>query len=297
MELRQLETFRIVMATRNMTSAAKQVYLSPAAVSLQLKNLSDELGTELFARVGRQLIPTPAAMLLEQHLGRLMEVLQTIRQDFPSDSECDTRPFVLATGLTTLIYQLRKPLAELRKKFPRNDIQVRIGTTEEIISQLEHREADLGIVSLPVSAPNIQLVPLFREEMLFLVSARLRKNYRATVNLKELAGVPMILYPSGTNMRSIIDRMLQNQGVTLRVTMELDNTEAIKKLVEAGFGASILPEKALSKSPLLRTLRIQGEHAGREVALAISQTARPRKLTAVISNHLIEKLRRVAKQR
>ena len=61
MELRQLETFRVVMATLSMTEAARRVYLSPAAVSLQMKRLSDELGADLFTRVGNKLVPTSAA--------------------------------------------------------------------------------------------------------------------------------------------------------------------------------------------------------------------------------------------
>ena len=87
MELRQLETFRIVMNTLNMTAAAKRVFLSPAAVSLQIKHLSDELGTELFSRVGRKLVPTSAAKRLQQHLDPLMDVLQAIHEDFPPEIE------------------------------------------------------------------------------------------------------------------------------------------------------------------------------------------------------------------
>ena len=107
-----------------------------------------------------------------------------------------------------------------------------------------------------------------------------------SISLKDLSSLPMIIYPSGTNTRAIIDRMLQSHGISLRVKMELDNTEAIKKLVEAGFGASILPQEALRKCSLIRTFRIQEEHLCREVALATTQSAYPRKLTTTISEYL-----------
>ena len=84
--------------------------------------------------------------------------------------------------------------------------------------------------------------------------------------------------------------MMQKHRLSLRVTMEADDTEAIKKLVEAGFGASILPEKALNNSPLIRTFRIQGEQLYREIAFATPVNAHCRTLTTVITDYLRKRL-------
>jgi DNA-binding transcriptional LysR family regulator len=290
MELRQLETFRIVMATLSMTAAAKRVYLSPAAVSLQIKHLSDELGADLFTRVGHKLVPTSAARRMYQHLGPLMDMLHTIREDFPSDASCDSRPFVLGTGPTTLIYQLRQSLSHLRKQFPKNEILVHVAPTQDIIYELEWKQIDLGIVSLPVEAPTIRLTPLFKEEMLVLMNARAARIRGKSISLRDLVNIPMILYSRGSSTRTLIDEMMRKHGLSLQVTMEADDTEAIKKLVEAGFGASILPEKALRNSPLLRTLRIQGVQLFREIAFATPANAHPRKLTTLIADYLRKRL-------
>jgi DNA-binding transcriptional LysR family regulator len=289
MELRQLETFRIVMATMSMTEAARRVHLSPAAVSLHIKHLSDELGADLFTRVGNKLVPTSAAKRMHQHLGTLMDMLHTIREDFPPEAECDSRPFVLGTGPTTLIYQLRGPLSHLRKQFPRNDILVHVAPTQDIVYELEWKQIDLGIVSLPVASHAVRLTPLFKEEMLVVMSARAASIHGKRINLRDLVHIPMILY-SRSSTRTLIDEMMQKHGLSLRVTMEADDTEAIKKLVEAGFGASILPEKALRNSPLIRTFRIQGEQLFREIAFATPVNAHPRILTTVISDYLRKRL-------
>ena len=206
MELRQLETFQAVMTTLNMTVAARHICLSPAAVSLQIRHLSGELGAELFTRVGHKLVPTLAAERLQRRLGPLVDALQAIHEDFPLETEHDTRLFVLATGLTTLIYQLRQPLSELCRKFPQNDIQVHIGTTESIVSDLELRRIDLGIVSLPVESPSVRLVPLFKEEMLVLMNTHTAGKYGKSISLKDLPSLPMILYPSGNNLRAPLQR-------------------------------------------------------------------------------------------
>lgn len=278
------------MATLSMTEAAKRVYLSPAAVSLQMKRLSDELGADLFTRVGNKLVPTSAAIRMHQHLGALMDMLHTIREDFPLDAACDSRPFVLGTGPTTLIYQLREPLSHLRKQFPRNEILVHVAPTQDIIYELEWKQIDLGIVSLPVDAPTVRLMPLFKEEMHVLMNANVAPKRCRSISLKDLANIPMILYSRGSSTRTLIDAMMQKNKLSLRVTMEADDTEAIKKLVEAGFGASILPEKALHNSPLLRTFTIQGEQLYREIAFATPVNAHPRKLTTAITEYLKKRL-------
>ena len=215
-----------------------------------------------------------------------MDILHTIREDFPPEAGCDSRPFVLGTGPTTLIYQLHGPLSQLRKQFPRNDILVHVAPTQDIIYELEWNQIDLGIVSLPVEAPAVRLTPLFKEEMLVLMNARDAPTHGESVSLRDLLDIPMILYSRGSSTRTLIDEMMQKHGLSLRVTMEADDTEAIKKLVEAGFGASILPEKALHNSPLIRTFRIQGEQLFREIAFATPINAHPRKLTTVIEDYL-----------
>jgi len=290
MELRQLETFRVVMATLSMTEAARRVHLSPAAVSLQIKHLSEELGADLFTRVGNKLVPTAAAKRMHQHLASLMDMLHTIREDFPPEAECDSRPFVLGTGPTTLIYQLRQSLTHLRKQFPRNNILVHVGPTQDIIYELEWKQIDLGIVSLPVESSAVQLTPLFKEEMLVLMNARDSKVRGWTISLKDLVNIPMILYTRDSSTRTIIDETMRKHGLSLKITMEAEDTEAIKKLVEAGFGASILPEKALHTSPLLKTFRIQGIQLFREIAFATPANVHPRRLTTVISEYLRKRL-------
>src|SRR5260370_28043027 len=134
MDVHQLELFLAVMESSSMTRAAEKIHLSPGAVSLQLHNLATELNTELFVRSGKRLIPTPAATRLAEHAAAVVKQMSKIRQEFANDSSKDTRPFHFATGVTTLIYQLGKPLRQLRKQFPQTEIRVTVAVTEDIVA-------------------------------------------------------------------------------------------------------------------------------------------------------------------
>jgi DNA-binding transcriptional LysR family regulator len=137
-------------------------------------------------------------------------------------------------------------------------------------------------------------MPLFDEELLVLrpSSTRVSGRHSGTIHPSDLAGIPFLLYPKRSNMRLVIDRFFKEIEVTPRVVMEADDTETIKRLVESGFGNSILPEHALrQRTRFFRTFRVEGHHLTRSLALATVSTEYPRKLTDSIANFLLTLLR------
>ena len=289
MDIHQLELFLAVMDSPSMTRAAEKIHLSPGAVSLQLHNLADELHTELFVRRGKRLIPTPAALRLAERAKEVVKLMGQIQQEFENDLAKDVRPFHFATGVTTLIYQLGAPLRQLRKRYPNAEIRVTVGVTEEMVAGLHDRRFDLALISLPVSEANLRLIPLFDEELLIVRPSanNVGSGHVSPMRASELAGVPFLLYPKRSNVRLVIDRFFNEIGVTPRVLMEADDTEAIKHLVESGFGYSILPEHALrGRSHFFQKFRVEGHCLKRSLALAMANTECPRKLTDSIASFL-----------
>jgi DNA-binding transcriptional LysR family regulator len=289
MDIHQLELFLAVMDSPSMTRAAEKIHLSPGAVSLQLHNLADELHTELFVRRGKRLLPTPAAMRLAEHAKEVVKKMAQIQQLFENDQAKDVRPFHFATGVTTLIYQLGVPLRQLRKRYPHAEIRVTVGVTEEMVSGLLDRRFDLALISLPVSEANLRIIPLFEEELLIVRPSanKVGSGHVGVMRETELEGVPFLLYPKRSNVRLVIDQFFSKIGVTPHVLMEADDTEAVKRLVESGFGYSILPEHALrGRSHFFQKFRIAGHRLRRSLALATAQTECPRKLTESIAGFL-----------
>ena len=289
MDIHQLELFLAVMDSPSMTRAAEKIHLSPGAVSLQLHNLAGELHTELFVRRGKRLIPTPAALRLAERAKEVVKLMGHIQQEFENDLSKDVRPFHFATGVTTLIYQLGRPLRQLRKRYPNAEIRVTVGVTEEMIAGLLDRRFDLALISLPVAENNLDLIPLFDEELLIVrpSAKKVGSGHVSSLRPSELNNAPFLLYPRRSNIRQIIDRFFKEIGVTPHVVMEADDTEAIKRLVESGFGHSVLPEHALrGRSHFLQKFRVEGHRLTRSLALAMARTDCPRKLTESVANFL-----------
>ncbi len=289
MEIRQLELFLAVLECSSVTRAAQRVYLSPGAISMQLQRLAEELGTELFVRSHHRFMPTPAALRLAEHARAVLERVRRIEQEFEDDPALDGRPFRFATGTTTLIHHLGKPLRLLRAKYPKAEIQVTVSVTEQMVAGLLDRRFDLALISQPYPEAGLTVLPLFREELLVLrPSARqVPGNSAASIKPSELVGVPFVLYPQSSNMRTVIEGFFLDLGLKPRIILEADDTEAIKGLVSSGFGFSILPESALLGRPrFFQVCRVPGHRLYRTLALAMPKTEFPRPLTVSIAAFL-----------
>ena len=134
---------------------------------------------------------------------------------------------------------------------------------------------------------------MFDEELLIVrpSAKKAASNHIRSVRAAELADVPFLLYPKRSNVRHSIDEFFWEIGVQPRVQMEAEDTEGIKRLVESGFGYSILPEHALrGGSHFLQKLRVDGRRLTRKLALAMIRAESPRKLTESIASFLRDAL-------
>jgi DNA-binding transcriptional LysR family regulator len=238
-------------------------------------------------------MPTPSAFRLAELSNALVRQVAQIREQFENDPVSDTRPFHFATGVTTLIYRLGPALRKVRKQFPQAEIHVTVGVTEQIVSGLLEGKFDLGLISLPVAEEQLSIMPLFEEELLVLRPSTtvVRGGHVGSISASDLTSVPFLLYPKQSNMRSIIDQFFREIGLTPKVVMEADDTEAIKRLVEAGFGYSILPEHALrGRQRFYHTLRIKRHRLMRRQALATARSQYPRRLTQAVADFLLGQL-------
>ncbi len=173
------------------------------------------------------------------------------------------------------------------------DLQLTVLATEEIVAGLLDRRFDLGLVSLPIRTDKLRTIHLFDEELLLLrpSASPVRSLRVGSIAPHQLDGAPFLLYPRDSNMRILIDRFLEALPVHARVIVEATDTEAIKRLVEAGFGYSMLPEYALKETGrYFQTLRIAGRRLVRHQALALPITAQPRALTSEVAKFLQDAL-------
>ena len=246
MEIRQLRTFQAIAETRSFTRAARQVHLTQAAVSAQIKALESEIGTPLFSRVNKKVFLTEAGELL---LGRAQKLLRLHDETIFALTEiaqAERGRLRLGTASTMAsIYPLPKILADLKRLHPKAQVTVFRSTSAEIAERILSSELDCGLVSLPVEAPDLKAERLRRDLLVAIVPPAHPLARQRTVTAQQLSAESLILGEEGGNTRRMIDLFFDKAGCKPEVTMELGSMTAIKRMVEHGLGVSIVPRSSV----------------------------------------------------
>ena len=272
MEIRQLRAFVAIAESGTFTSGAQRVHVTQAAISMQIRQLENEIGARVFVRAPRHVILTEAG---EHLLRRARQILR--EHDAAVDEIAELagaergRLRIGSASAMVLTDQLPVILTELRKQHPGAEIAVTSGTSEALVEQILAGELDIAFVSLPVDARGIQTERLSEDQLVAIASPRHKLAKQKTISAYTLAGERLILGERGGNTRRLIDQFFAQAGVTLKVAMELSRQAAIRRMVEEDMGVGIVPfesvREEVDKGRLVRWW-IEGAEINWELGLA-----------------------------
>jgi DNA-binding transcriptional LysR family regulator len=245
LNLDQLITFATVVEHGGFTEAAGRLGLTQPAVSMQIRNLEERFGVRLVERVGKRALPTAAGRDLLPFIRRLREEMEAAAVAMGRHRAGQVGRVRIGTGATACIYRLPPILTALRSAHPGLEIIVVTGNTPDILDAVEGGSLDLALVTLPAGRPGLSIEPVCAEELV-CVGPRGgpgdgARSPAPAVAPAALADQTLILYERGGTMRAVIDGWFMAGGIQPRPAMELGNVVAIKNLVAAGLGRSILP--------------------------------------------------------
>lgn len=242
--LDHLQTFADVIDLGSFSAAAERRNLSQPAISQQVKLLETRLGVRLIERIGKRAMPTAAGQALRAHIGPIDHALRDALDAVASFGDGVRGRVRIGCGATACIYFLPAVLADIQHRFPELEISVKTGNTAEMTRLVEDNDLDIGFVTLPVNSRALDITPIMKDPFVAIFAAD--ANVDDVVTPQVLAGFPLVFFEQGSNTRNIADGWLRADGnVAARPVMELGSVEAIKELVGAGLGASILPSMAV----------------------------------------------------
>jgi DNA-binding transcriptional LysR family regulator len=154
---------------------------------------------------------------------------------------------LLGTGTTMFLYFLPKVLAAFRSAFPMVDVQILTGAAPEILAGIRDSTFDLGIVFSDVgdaaTADSIRFEPLYTEEFVLIVPPGHPLEKARSPKAAKLNGLPLISLSRTSRIRNMIETRLEAAGVSMHVAMELENEEAIEKMVGIGVGTGFISRR------------------------------------------------------
>ena len=241
--LKQFRYFDAVARHRHFGRAAEASAVTQPALSMQIKELEEALGTQLFERGARQASLTP---LGEELAVRVRDVLRAV--DEIGDLARATGDLLvgrLRIGVIPTIapYLLPKVMQSLGRDHPQLDLYVRETVTPKLLQELRDGRLDTAIVALPVSEPSLTETELFREDFV-LVRPAADKN--APLPSKEgLRAMRLLLLEEGHCFRDQALSFCEMGGSHPREMLDGSSLSTLVQMVGAGIGVTLLPEMAL----------------------------------------------------
>lgn len=241
--LRQLEIFVSISRTESVSRAAEALSLSQSATSTSLSELERQFDLQLFDRVGKSLRINETG---RQLLPRAVELLDRAKEiENLLQGHAGFGFMKIGATLTVGNYLATILVARFLQEHPESRIQLQVHNTSTIVQQIANHELDLGLIEGDCNHPDIEVQPWIADELVVFSAPNHPLAKQRKVSLDQLLQEDWILREKGSGTRATFDRAFHNHHSRLKIRLELEHTEAIKRAVESGLGIGCISRLAL----------------------------------------------------
>jgi DNA-binding transcriptional LysR family regulator len=241
MELNQLRGFVTVVQTGSFTQAAKKLFLTQPALSLQIKALEERLEETLFERQGRQLLLTPAGRLLLERAEQILGLVKQTSEEVQALKGLQGGRLSIGTNDSNCLYVLPDLIQQFRQQFPQVELRLTNSHSSQVATWVVEGQVEFGLVTLPILDPRLNAQPLFEREDVLVCHPDHPLGWQSSVTLAALVEYPLLLLDRGSISRVMLDQMFGQADLIPKVVMQLGSIEVIKRYVEIDLGVSIIP--------------------------------------------------------
>ena len=254
MTITQLETFLKIAEMNSFSSAANELGYAQSTVTMQIKQLEEELGCALFERLGKTIILTSAGERLVEYAERILQLEREIHSEVP---ESDEPAGTLKIGVSESLCYNRFPeiLMGFKKRYPRVDIRISFVMHDTFPELLKKGELDLVYTLNPrIEDPNLTLVHEKREFLGFYVSPNHELAKRKKINERDLDKASMLLTSHNCSFRTLFLSDMKQHELSPDIVLETSSKEILKAFAANGHGVALMPE--MTVGPELKSGRL-----------------------------------------
>ncbi len=277
--IRQLRYFVEIAESGSFTAAAEHLYIAQSALSRQIKELEQQLGTPLFERTARQPRLTPAGQTFLERARKLLADLdsaerltQQIGQGLRGSLRLNHSSTVPLTG------RLLERLSSYLGANPNITLEIAQQGSEAQLQDIAEGHLDIGLLRLPVlrQHPSIAIQPLYQEPLYLAVAAGHPLASATSVQLQQLSEERFISFPHSQRggLSYLTASLCMQAGFFPRAAQVISRKTTQLQLIQAGFGIALLPEGMRELAhPSVCFVPVVGEGCTSTVALAYGRTA------------------------
>jgi DNA-binding transcriptional LysR family regulator len=242
MHLRFVEIFCDVAQRCSFSKGAAAQNVSQSSASQAVHLLEKRLGTRLFDRSTRPLKLTPAGQLYYDGCREMLKRFRSIEDSIQRIHDRVAGTVRVAAIYSVGLMQLEQSVQRFSERYPDVRLRVEYLHPNQVYEKVQNDEADLGLVSFPRSNGEIASIDWQKQAMVLVVPPSHRLAGSPGISMRDINGDDFVAFTQDLTIRREMDRWLRAHEVAVRVVHEFDNIETIKKAVEIGAGAALLPE-------------------------------------------------------
>jgi DNA-binding transcriptional LysR family regulator len=250
MDIRKIEAFSKVYENRSFSKAGKALYLSQPTISAHVAALEQELEVQLFDRIGRTVVPTKAGDVLYRHATRIFEASELAISEIRKLQDRITGHLDIGGSTIPANYILPPLLARFWQEYPEVVMDLRVGDSEEIVSQVRDNALMLGVVGGRYDAAELHFEPVVGDSLVLVMTPEIRARYIHLGTEELLRSIPWVMREEGSGTRKAMAASLAGLGIditTLRTVILVRNAGAMARCLSAGMGAAITSRVTVSQ--------------------------------------------------
>jgi len=253
--LKQLNIFEAVARYRNYTRAAKSLFLTQPAVSMQIKQLEETIGLPLLERTGRQIRTTLAGEELRRYSKNIYQQLDELELVL-DEIKGLKRGRLHLTMASTANYFAPRLIAGFQHKYP--DAQVTLDVTNRagLLRALDENSSDMVIMGQPPEGYGLTGIPFMDNPLVVIAPPVHPLAAERNIPLAKIANEPFIVRERNSGTRMAVERFFDQHGIELITSMEMNRSEAVKQAVMAELGLGILSLHTLEMELALNRLTV-----------------------------------------
>ena len=245
--LHQLKIFNTLAYHLSVVRTAESLHLSPPAVSIQIKQLSESVGQPLMDQVGKKLYLTAAGEILAQACRDIFTRIETVSQELDSLNNLEQGHVRIAL-ITTAKFFIPRILGKFCEKYPGVEPSLFIGNRKAVLERLADNKDDLYILGMPPDNINIEAVPFASNQIIAVAQKDHLLGEKKSITPVMLENEHFIIREEGSGIRMATENYFREHKCMLNIRMELSSNEAIKQCILAGLGVAFMSESTVENT-------------------------------------------------
>lgn len=246
LEIRHLKMVKAVAETGNLTKAGEMLFLSQSALSHQLKDIEETIGSPLFHRLHKKMVLTPIGSKILDSAELILHELEKTESAIKNEVEGTTGRIRISTQCYTCYHWLPEVLKSYQNWYPNVEVSIMGEATRGAIDALSHGKLDIAVVHDPRPDDNIHYEPIFQDQLVGVMSPAHSLASKKFLKAEDFISTHYLIYNTLVERNFFYKKILAPKDIFPAKVTRMELTEAILAMVKANMGISVLAEWALT---------------------------------------------------